>query len=239
MSDAHITIHPVSRPGCQNTLFGLLEPPEDAGMPRTLEVMDYSTGDAIYRQGQKGLHIHAVCKGLVRLEQKLPDGGTRVVRLLQAGSVFGLELLSNQDFMHTAISVGKSRVCRTPAPSLLQLAEHDPALHQSLMQEWSDALQEADFVISHLSTGSARQRVARLLLHMSQSARHHGVCQAPPRDNMASLLGLTPETISRTTASFKRDGMVTEACGVFTCDAQRLTEVSQDTETAPARFLST
>lgn len=239
MNDALIPIRQIQRPGCQNTLFGLLESTEGPNAQRAIEVMDYSTGDAIYRQGQVGHHIHAVCKGLVRLEQKLPDGGTRIVRLLQAGSVFGLELMSNEAFMHSAVSVGKSRVCRTPAPSLQRLAEHDPALHQSLMQEWSVALQEADFVISHLSTGSARQRVARLLLHMSQSSRQDGICQAPPRDNMASLLGLTSETVSRTTAAFKRECMVTEECGVFTCDAQRLNEVSQDAETAPVRFLQT
>jgi CRP/FNR family transcriptional regulator, anaerobic regulatory protein len=239
VNDPLIPIRPIHRPGCQNTLFGLLESTEGSHAHRGIEVMDYSAGDAIYRQGQVGHHIHAVCKGLIRLEQKLPDGGTRIVRLLQAGSVFGLELMSNEAFMHTAVSVGKSRVCRTPAPSLQRLAEHDPALHQSLMKEWSEALQEADFVISHLSTGSARQRVARLLLHMSQSARHDGVCQAPPRDNMASLLGLTSETVSRTTAAFKREGMVTEECGVFTCDAHRLHEVSQDAETAPVRLSQT
>jgi hypothetical protein len=50
---------------------------------------------------------------------------------------------------------------------------------------------------------------------------------------------LTSETVSRTTAAFKREGMVTEECGVFTCDAQRLSEVSQDAETAPVRFLQT
>ncbi len=239
MNEAHIAIRPIGLPGCQNTLFGLLESPEEPDTPRAIDVMEYSTGDAIYRQGQVGHHLHAVCKGLVGLEQKLPDGGTRVVRLLQAGNVFGLELLASTTCMHTAISVGKSRVCRTPAPSLQQLAEHDPALNHSLMQEWREALQDADFVISHLSTGSARQRVARLLLHMSQAARNDGVCQAAPRDNMASLLGLTSETVSRTTAAFKREGMVTEACGVFTFDAQRLTEVSQDAEAAPLRFLPT
>lgn len=236
MNDAHITtIRPVSRSDGQNDLFRLLEGAEGSGMPRaTVEMMDYRAGDAIYRQEQPGHFVHAVCKGLVRLEQKLPDGGTRVVRLLKAGSIFGLELLSCKTNMHSAFSVGRSRVFRTPASSLQKFAEQDPILCQRLMQEWRDALQEADFVISHLSTGSARQRVARLLLHMSQS---DGVCQAPPRDNMASLLGLTPETVSRTTAAFKREGMLTEECGVFTCDAQRLTEVSQDVETAPARLL--
>lgn len=239
MNDTHITIHPVRQPDCPNTLFGLMGSAGESESPRAIEVMDYSQGDAIYRQDQPGHYIHAVCKGLVRLEQKLPDGGTRVVRLLQAGSVFGLELLACQDNMHSAISVGRTRVCRVPVPSLQRLAKQDPALHQSLMQEWNEALREADFVISHLSTGSARQRVARLLLHMTQSAHRDGVCQAPPRDNMASLLGLTSETVSRTTAAFKREGMVNEECGVFTCDTQRLCEVSQDAETAPARLLST
>jgi len=149
---------PVSRPGCQNTLFGLLEPSSKLGSPRAIEVMDYSSGEAIQRHGQPGQHLHAVCKGLVRLEQRLPDDTVRV---------------------------------------------------------------------------------ARLLLHMSQSTKHDGVCQAPPRDNMASLLGLTAETVNRTTAAFKREGMITEEFGVVTCDAQRLTQVSQDAETAPARLLET
>lgn len=234
MKDAPIPFHPDSQPSCHSRLFGLLDPTDAAG---AVEVVDYSAGGAIFRQGQAGGHIHAVCRGLVRLEQGLPDGGTRVVRLVQAGSVFGLELLACKGHMHTAISVGKTRVCRLPVAALQRLAEHGPALHQGLMQAWTEVLQEADFVISHLSTGSARQRVARLLLHMCQSAQHGQICQAPPRDTMASLLGLTPETVSRTTAAFKREGMITESCGVFTCDAQGLTVVSQDHETAPARLV--
>lgn len=217
---------------CSVKLFGDL----DAYLPEHSQAhcdqVEYNPGDIIYREGQYGHYLQAPCRGLIKLDQKLPDGTTRTLRLLQSGCVFGLELLSGERFQHSAISVTRSRVCRVPAHLISELAVSQPHIHQALMTQWQASLDEADFVIAQLSTGPARQRVARLLLHLA-NAQGTDVCQAPPRDDMASLMGLTPETISRTIAAFKRAGLISERGGAFTCDMARLKDISSDNECAP------
>jgi CRP/FNR family transcriptional regulator, anaerobic regulatory protein len=191
------------------------------------EVTEPPTGGAIYRQGQLGHQLFGVCKGVIRLEQAQASGRSKVVRMLPAGSLFGLELLSESAYLHTALSVGKSRVVAIEAPTLALRASQDASVQAQVLQEWASVLKEADFVISHLLSGTARQRVARLLLHLLPPGLLHGDCQAPPRDQMASLLDLTPETVSRTTASFKREGLISESGGVFTVDQAALQRTSE------------
>lgn len=198
--------------------------------------VEFGPGDVIYREGQHGRHLLAPCRGMIKLEKTLPDGASRTVRLLQPGHVIGLELLVGKPLQHSAISVGRTRVCRMPVLLASELVMARPEVHHSLMLQWHASQEEADFVIAQLSTGPARQRVARLLLHL---AKAHGsdVCQAPPRDDMASLLGLTVETVSRTTAALKREGLLSEQGGVFICDLARLALISEDNEcAAPARL---
>jgi CRP/FNR family transcriptional regulator, anaerobic regulatory protein len=216
---------------CHNNLMGHVDASAQALGDQCCTQVEYAPGDAIFRQGQPGRHVFSVCKGLIRLEQRLPDGSSRCVRLLHAGCVFGMELLSGDPYHQSAFSVGRVRLCRIPADEINRLTQRNAALYQALMQQWQTALDEADFVIAQLSTGPARQRVARLLLHL---CKEHGsdVCQAPPRDDMASLLGLTHETVSRTTAALKREGIVTELSGAFTCQLTRLQAISDDTEAA-------
>ena len=234
-------IHPVqpetpechSCPICRSNLLGQIDQRQDGHLDTHCLQMEYAPGAQIYRQGQTGVNLYSVCRGLIKLDQRLPDGEPRTVRLLQPGCVFGLELLSHHQYQHSASSIGRSRICRIPAHLVNQLAQADPALHQSLMQQWQLALDEADFVIAQLSTGPARQRVARLLLHLASPANGADVCTAPPRDDMASLLGLTPETVSRTTASFKREGWLREQGGIFTLDHERLLAISQGNEIDP------
>jgi CRP/FNR family transcriptional regulator, anaerobic regulatory protein len=181
----------------------------------------HGVGEIIYRQGQPSSTIHTVCSGLVKLTCELPDGSHRVVRLLHPDCAFGLEALLGQGYMHQATSVGRTEICQVSAQAIRTMAIEHAERQQALMEQWRQALIEADFVIARLSTGPARERVARLILHLCR-ASHGNACQAPSREDMASLMGLTPETVSRTTATLKRDHVIAECRGVFTCDMPRL-----------------
>ncbi|MFZ4551225.1 MAG: Crp/Fnr family transcriptional regulator [Aquabacterium sp.] len=203
---------------CRTNLLGRADAFGDGDRISPCCTRECSHGDLIYRQGQPGTNLYSVCRGLVKLDQRLPDGGVRTVRLLRPGCVFGLEVMADSPCHHSARSVGRSKVCLIPVRTIRELAEHAPSMHGELMNEWCRALDEADFVISQLSTGAARQRVMSLLEHLCNAGDAGSMCQAPPRDDMASLLGLTPETISRTIASLKREGTLREGGGVFTID---------------------
>ena len=82
------------------------------------------------------------------------------------------------------------------------------------MHHWKASVDQADFVIDSLSTGTARERVLRLLHHLARHQTDGGFI-APSRADMGALLGLTTETASRAMAAFAREGLLQERRGVM------------------------
>lgn len=193
------------------------------------QTVHFPAGAVMARQGHSGTNVYSLCEGLVKLEQGLPDGQMRTVRVLKPGDLLGLELLSGQPNRYTATTLGQARACRTPVHRVWETAQHDSQLRQSLTAQWQQSLDEADFVIAHLSTGPARQRVARLLMHLTRRQARQ-LSQVMPREDMASLLGLTPETVSRTCAAFKREGLLHERAGILSVDQASLSAISEGSE---------
>jgi CRP-like cAMP-binding protein len=108
------------------------------------------------------------------------------------------------------------------------LGKENPALHQELMARWQRALTEADAWLTELSTGSARQRVARLLLRLVHD-RETCECQLFGREDMGAMLGITTETTSRTIAEFKRQSLLVEtAANHFLLDIPNLRRIAEE-----------
>ncbi|HFD87669.1 MAG TPA: helix-turn-helix domain-containing protein, partial [Gammaproteobacteria bacterium] len=81
---------------------------------------------------------------------------------------------------------------------------------------------EADAWVTELSTGSARQRVARLLLRLVRD-EDSSECTLFGREDMGAMLGITTETASRTIADFKRKNLIVETTSNhFLCDVPNL-----------------
>jgi len=163
----------------------------------------------IYRAGDPGDFMFTVRSGTVKLVQYLPDGSQRIVRLARSADVIGLECLVEPRYKHDVIVLRRATLCRYPVTVVRELSRTNPVLHQELMRRWQLALTEADAWLTELSTGSARQRVARLLLRLSEG-QAEADCELFGREDLGAMLGITTETASRTTAEFKRMGLIDE-----------------------------
>lgn len=175
----------------------------------------------VYRQQGPILRLHTVCSGLGALQRLSEHGQERTIRLVEPGDVMGLEGLVGLSAQSNAITLLPTHTCSVPLEALLNHARQDAWLSQTLHVLWMAALQRADFVIAELSTGSARARVARLLLHLTELCGAHGTPDLP-RSDMASLMGLTVETVSRTMATLQRDGLVSHRQGLLLCQPEQL-----------------
>ncbi len=218
----HVRLCPV----CQNGMFGRVWRNASPGNQEATQQRTFAPGEVVCRKGTRGKSVYSVCKGAVKLEVSTPDGHPRVVRVLQAGAVFGLEVLSDISYHHTVTCLGRTQLCEIPADAVNGATLHDADLHMALMQLWQANADEADAVIAEFCTGPARVRLARLLLHLASGHITH-TCQTMSREDMASLLDLTPETVSRTMAAFKRSGLVAERSGVLSCELPGLERISQ------------
>lgn len=183
-------------------------------------------GERLYSEGEVGTHMFTIRKGLLKLEKYLPDGTQRIVRLLKSTDVGGLETLLNEPYKHNAFALQPTEVCRYPASAVSEISRHNPQLHLDLMTRWQAALSDADAWITELSTGSAKQRVARLLLRLVKDETTRQ-CTLFGREDMGAMLGITTETASRIIAEFKRQGLMMETgSGQVICEVAALEELA-------------
>lgn len=204
---------------------------EQADFERIHEPIDHlilEPQEALYRAGDQGEYMYTLRVGAVKLVQYLPDGNQRIVRLARDTDVLGLESLLGSSYQHDAIALRGSQLCRFPTRLVRRLSRENPKLHQTLFHRWQQALSEADAWLTQLSTGSARQRVARLLLRLARPGQS-GECVLFGREDLGAMLGITTETTSRTIAEFRRQGLLLELepnrCQL---DIRRLTDIANE-----------
>ena len=108
------------------------------------------------------------------------------------------------------------------------IEERSEAWYKDEMARWQRALSEADAWLTELSTGSARQRAARLLLRLVRDTQE-SACELFSREDMGAMLGITTETASRTIAEFKRQSLLIETePNRFLLDIPNLARIAED-----------
>lgn len=219
---------------CQNCALrhsALFAGLKEADFERIHDPIDQYTlkpGTSLYRAGDTGDYLFTVRGGALKLVQYLPDGNQRIVRLVRIADVLGLEAILEEAYRHDAVALHLTEVCRFPARLVRDLGRENPDLHQELMSRWQRALSEADAWLTELSTGAARQRVARLLLRLVLD-RATCECHLFSREDMGAMLGVTTETTSRTIAEFKRQSLLVEtAPNRFLLDIPNLRRIAED-----------
>lgn len=194
---------------------------------RPIENILFANHGLIYREGDPLQAVFMLRRGFVKLVQHTAAGTSRIVRIIKPGAWFGLESMIDERSRHTAFAVGDVDVCRIPGKSLRRLQQDHFPIFEHLMARWQQNLDSADQVITHLSTGSSRARVASFLLQARFDVGQ-GECEYLSREELAGLLGLTIETVSRTLAELKRSGILKEEHRSFSFDREQLERIAQD-----------
>jgi len=192
-----------------------------------IQEMGLDHGAVLYGAEDPGAAVFTIRSGLVKLVQMLPDGTQRIVRLLRPGAVAGLEAMLGQAYEHTAMALQPTEVCRIPREVVERLDRETPRLHRRLLEQWHNSLRQADEWLTELSTGNARQRLARFLLHLSADHPDRPV-KLFTREDLGAILGVTLETASRTVSEFKRVGAMAEvAINTYQCRRDRLEAIAR------------
>jgi CRP-like cAMP-binding protein len=211
-----------------SVLFAGLDEADFDDIHRPIDELMLPSHSTLYHSQAPGEAVFTIRNGLLKLVQYLPDGTQRIVRLLRGTDVTGLEALLGQPYQHDAVVLQTASICRIPVDVVRALDRDKPGLRQELMCRWQRALSEADAWLTELSTGTARQRVARLLLRLLDD-RGQGLCELFSREDIGAMLGLTTETASRVVAEFKRNGVLIDGgAGRFACDAAALNRLTAD-----------
>lgn len=188
-------------------LFADLNERDFSQMHAPIDDLEFVNGVALYGEGSAVQGIFTLRSGMVKLVRSTLDGRPRIVRVLRSGDVVGLEALAGGRYDSDAIALTPVTVCRIPLDVVQKLASNSPRLHAQLMNKWQHALKDADDWLADLNFGTARQRVANLVMKM-RTPSNHDVAVLFSREDMGAMLDLKLETVSREISRLVREGVI-------------------------------
>lgn len=144
----------------------------------------------------------------MKLVCNLPNGSYRIIRLLYQGDLAGIETLNGTPYLHHAIALQNTEVCRIPVADIEHLIQKSPHLYRQLTLRWQKVQSEAKIWLAELTVGSSKQRVANLLLYLASQNNTDASFYLPAREDIGAILAITTETASRIIAEFKRLGLL-------------------------------
>lgn len=209
-----------------------------SGLPNTafeksLKPVDHylhPPGSILYETNSRKKFIYSIRRGMVKLVHVAHDGEKRIVRLLGPGAAIGLELLNGTDnYHHTAVTVNQVDLCKIPVTTIKHLEQKHPALCKKVSQQLQGQLDLADQWIVALGTGAVKQRVAQLILILDEFfANENDAFILLNREDMAAMIGIAVETVSRTIAEFKRLKVLYKTQNnLYRCNVTALQKLSQ------------
>lgn len=162
------------------------------------------TGEILYLQGAEVDHAWFIKRGTVVLyRDRAGDGEPAVHAVRFAGALIGLETLVAPRYADTARAVTEVTVCGIPRAGLDQWLGPKDTPARTALEVWLRA-GHADRLHRSPRDGSAVARVADWLAREGTP----GVSLSLPRQIVAELLGMRPETLSRAIAALRDRGAI-------------------------------
>lgn len=208
-------------------LFSALDKDEFALIHDPIDELEFRKGRKLYSEGDPAGHLFTIREGAVKLTHYLPEGSERIVRMATKGDVIGLETLLGEPYKQHAVSMDPVLSCRIPAHTIDRLNRESPKFHRNLMLRWQQAVDDADAWLTELGTGTARTRVARLLLRLC--GEQGDTCFMPTREDIGAMVSISTESVSRITADFAREGILENITrNRVTVDTEALRAISME-----------
>ena len=176
-----------------------------------VQKVEFGNDEVLFMQDQTSSNLYSLTDGLVKICRHTPDGREQIVGLSVPGNLLvGLQSLNDERYAYTAIAASNVTACKINHRNLLARVQDRGDVAIRLIQAVNAQLAHSRALMEVMGHKCAAAKIASFILLMTpKSAR--GNCRFPmpfSRVEMASLLGLSEETVCRLMANMKRDGAI-------------------------------
>lgn len=188
--------------------------------PRSVSVLsrgfsrkDLKVGQTLYYQDDENSGVFCVSKGLIALRTHHDDGTSTLLRLAYPGEIIGFRaFLEDRRHRTEARALLASRVCIVAQRDAEQVVRGNPSVLTRLASRCIAEIDRNHERIIAAATTSNKRRLSNILLRLMQvhgeRTGDHLRMQLPlSRSDLADLIGVKPETVSRLFKRVQEDGM--------------------------------
>ena len=170
-------------------------------------------GESLVHEGSPARALYFVAAGSFKIFHTDMDGYEQVLAMASRGEVMGFDALCMASHPSAIMALEDSSVFVVLRTELLELNQVVPAFSEALQRAGSLSLIRSRELADMMAAVSSEVRLARYLILMSQRMRAAG--QSPRRfrlrmgrRDIASLLGVAHETVSRSFTALSQAGLL-------------------------------
>ncbi|MDP3898110.1 MAG: helix-turn-helix domain-containing protein [Mesorhizobium sp.] len=199
------------------SICGIADTPLQAELSRISHIRTFSAGETVLAESESAGIVGNVVSGVLRMVKTMADGRQQIVGLLLPSDMFGRVFADDSRFAVEAAT--DVTLCCFERAAFEHLLRHNRDLEHNILLSVLDELDAARDWMVLLGCQTVLERVATFMIILHRRVDNQGCsrvtdrgppCVALPisRRDMATYLGTTVETISRTIQSMVRKGVI-------------------------------
>lgn len=156
-------------------------------------------GETIFSEGDPGNGFYVIAEGVVKIYKVSSEGKEQILHIFGTGEPFGeVPVFTGQPFPANAEAIAKSSLLFFPRDAFVDLITENPSLALNMLAVLSMRLRQFTVQIENLSLKEVPGRLASYLIYLSEEqGKEDSVRLSISKNQLASLLGTIPETLSR------------------------------------------
>jgi CRP/FNR family transcriptional regulator len=190
----------------------VLDVEERDSLARAGRTRKLKRGETLFAAGDENAACATLLKGALKIAAVDEEGTERILALVHPAGFIG-ELFAPLAH-YDVVALTDSELCVFPKSEIGRAVDHNPKLAQALLRRSQEDLLQSRELLALSGRRSASAKVAGLLIGLAEAASDSS-CHAArefdlplTRGEIAGMLGLTIETVSRAITKFEREGMI-------------------------------
>lgn len=193
-------------------LFGPLTDVELELLARRSVEKRYAPGEALFHEGDECEGIYLLVEGRVKIYKISPSGREMTIAVEQApGSVAELPLFDGDPYPASVAALTGVTALLLYKRDFHQICRQNPEVSLKMLAVVGRRLRQLVQTIEGVTFGSVRQRLARMLIELSDEAGSDTFSLPATHQELASRLGTVREVVSRNLGRFQAEGLIRSA----------------------------
>lgn len=170
-------------------------------------------GQHLYNAGDSFQSIFALRTGSIKTYVMTESGEEHIIGIKMPGDLIGLSDINSKHYTRSAKALETCSICEIPYERFESLTQAIPELHHHMLGAMSREIHHEQDRVTMCKRLSAESRLAGLLLMLSQRFAQRGFSATEfnlsmSRSDIANMLGLAVETVSRLFTQFQEHGLL-------------------------------
>lgn len=182
----------------------------------------------LFEVGQRADFLHVLVDGLAELYTSVGERETTMRIVTPVHSFILAAVITDMPYLMSARTLEASRILLVPAALVREVVKKDTALMEATMKELALAYRDLVLTLADAKLRQSTERLGRYLLKEAVEQGNAETIKLPAEKRvLASLLGMTPENLSRSFGLLKKFGVSVKGENVTISDRDKLEEMAR------------